>query len=461
MAKTCVRLDVNGWTVFSQTNPGPAHWDALVDCVEAHAHTHRDYRMCIILNVRSDQPCPSRQLMRRLAATVSRFDMDLHVISDITCVAPRPDPSEAARFLGDLGELLTWAYLMTLDLNVPTEQALSIVTAAGLQPTDGARVLGPGLADLNVIAPAEALSQLMGVVVLKPEALQQLSIAKRRSAANDDDVFVWLPAPATNLHRLNIDVRLLAGLRGLTKPLGLLGIKYDWNANIPTAVSIPEGCLGPQTRVELANPTSMPLTDKRVGVIEYTGEDDVTPECGWRARCLDLTGVRLSLNGGGGGVAVSIHCDATVLVYVNSPSHMIRVHAPRLLVVREHTYRGYQDQHGRQGALARAWAIAPTAQAVQIELGNGNIATVFRDDRLPETLAGLADLAIALGIANGNNGDRAKAKLWAVVRDMSRLALYNVPGFKEAMVRQIIYDEAGMVCPCQRPQARMAPPELA
>jgi len=409
-----------------------AEWDALVANFEFLA-TRRSV-VDIDIDVLAHARFPSTDLMGRLIAAASRSKARLCVKS-LVCYGPRNiDAAAVARFLLDLGEFLTWADKASVEVRLPTDQALWVVHALTLErDKNPQRPHGAGVRDLRLDAPGPTLSQLLGALVLCPQSMASLQLFRHDNA--EDNVLVWLPGSTSNLAKLTIQGRLASSIRGLSRFPDYVYLSSGYTQRDPPANLIHASLLGANTHVRTYRPLGMPPLERRVKSILYTGPFDVPFECNYRARLIDVRSARVK----------TIHCDAVVVAYNNDCDVWCSVIAPRLLVVCAQVgTRGRNDWY--RMPLSRAWAKYPAAKAVQVKALSHIPVAMFRDNRLPVTLSGLVDLAIALGIPD-DDGAKVKSKLRTIALVVSRLPVHSVPGVKAAMVRQVIYDTAGTILP--------------
>jgi len=199
------------------------------------------------------------------------------------------------------------------------------------------------------------------------------------------------------------------------------------------------------TSITIDGPFNQAFQERRLRCIRHRGTLNVAAACGWRARLVDLTACS----------AGTVYCDAVVaLVKSSTPFDMLRG-AAGLMVVRIQAEDTESDDWAT--LVCNAYRVWPDLQAIQVELPDGDLTTVFPQDRVPKALGPLMDLAVALGIASGDNGNRVNSD----VQTMQLLQLRGrqpgaagVPGEPRvsgsvivAMMHGLIRDISGDVMP--------------
>jgi len=350
----------------------------------------------------------------------------------------------SVKYSNGQGPGLEWPGLIDLARSVAVlaqgTQECTVTIAAELQapgPDQSARepdAPGPGVANLSLTAPGTTLSMLIGMIVRRPETLSQLKVLMS-DRYPDELVEVELPRGLANLKTLGMDNGTMptAG-RGIRQALDAIVLRSDGTDPAHRAPRLPERVMGPGTAVTGCL-FWQPAQTRRIRSIVNLGAVDVTAELGWRARLLDLRTA----------YAANIHCDAVVILERHSLNMPSVTGAVNLIVVKRTIPHGGQALEAMQAMRTKF----PQARVLQTECResyNHTVTkTVFIGDRLPSHLEQLNDMAVAIGIASGDNAEGIKRDIarMLIVFDKSK-AHYLIEGKQKAMT-EIIRQASGRV----------------
>jgi len=300
---------------------------------------------------------------------------------------------------------------------------------------------GPGPKEIDIYATVSALPHLTKALVIKPDTVERLVLRAMGNALADPSK-PMLPTGMTNLQKLTMPANMTNDLPRLQHPLTELKLNRTYTSphggppSFPTPI-IPIRYVNQTTAIRGYAFQLEEQIERRVRCIQYTDNIDIPADNGWRARLLELDSPS----------AVEVHCDAVVLKIRDYRALPTLRGAPNILVVRV----GISDPAQAQAALQQSWHALPSATAFQAMCAlrpdapdqdqprGSTLVTAFVSSRFPNRLDRLNDLAIALGIASGDNGKSMKSAIARMIDAFKRhKAQYLYEAQRDVMVRLIM-----------------------
>jgi len=253
------------------------------------------------------------------------------------------------------------------------------------------------LTSVNLSVPLASINEVAASLLIRdPGTVTHLAFRPSDIRHPPSDFTLKLPAGLSGLESVELKESDLACLAGMSYPLKRLGVDIDFVRNVTYLPSIPLACVDRHTTLT-GERFLQPNLPHRVRCIQLDAGVGGPEVLGWRARLLDVAE----------GALADVHCDAVVLRKKHMYPLLNLLGAPGLLVVR--VVRNEVTPEPIQHIVGTLRVMYPQALALQVEYPDGHTDTAFADDCMPKALAPLMDLAVALGIANGDDGAAVKA----------------------------------------------------
>jgi len=287
-----------------------------------------------------------------------------------------------------------------------------------------------GPARLIIITGVDTVNDLLTSIIPRNSDMNSLCII---TASQKKTILASIHLPdGLTTDELRVPEGMLTRLTGLCNAPNIIDLYLEVAPDAYLVKRLQQAYIGPNTMIN-AGLFEQPPQERRIRRIRYKEPADVIPAYRWRTRRLDLHGCE----------AQRVHCDAVVVATSHrGPNSWPAMTGTDHLLVAQ-TFVDVPDYV--EEALQDACQANPTAHAWQTVDYTGTKTTVFKNNAMPHGMAPLMDLVMALGIADGDNGERAKASVEATMDALAAAGLQSSTETQYKVLKQIAFGLAGAV----------------